>query len=181
MRQAKGLEGRCSGLAVPLWLAALLGAAANAHSGTPFEASCSAGGASGRGLWGRRSESPQWAWELRGGPTLAINPLKGLDLTEGQTFGFPSAGLGFPSVPLGFPSVPLGIPSAQLGIPSAQLGIPSVRIGNRSLRGKEAARLGIARWSYRFALLKRATEGSLRSTNCGAGEIALWLAATQQA
>src|ERR1700676_2974240 len=30
------------------------------------------------------------------GPTLAINPLKGLDLTEGQTFGFPSAGLGFP-------------------------------------------------------------------------------------
>src|ERR1700686_5770647 len=51
-------------------------------------------------------------------------------VTEGQTFGFPSAGLGFPSARFGFPSVRLGIPSARLGNPSAPPG--------------EAARLGIA-------------------------------------
>ena len=60
-------------------------------------------------------------------PPDVPNPLKHLDLTEGQTFGIPSAGFGFPSAWLGFPS-------ARLGFPSARLGIPSVRLGNGSLR-----------------------------------------------
>jgi hypothetical protein len=63
--------------------------------------------------------------------------LKYLDVTEEQTFGFPSAGLGFPSARFGFPSI-------RLGIPSVRLGIPSVRLGNRSWRHSEAARFGIA-------------------------------------
>jgi hypothetical protein len=54
---------------------------------------------------------------------VGLNPLKDFDLTEGQTFGIPSARLGFPSARF-------GIPSAQLGFPSAQLGIPSVLLGN---------------------------------------------------
>jgi hypothetical protein len=54
---------------------------------------------------------------------VGLNPLKDLDLTEGQTFGIPSAGLGNPSVQLGFPSDWLGFPSAQLGIPSVRLGV----------------------------------------------------------
>src|ERR1700731_4068180 len=56
-----------------------------------------------------------------------LNPLKDLDLTEGQTFGFPSARLGFPSARFGFPSDWLGFPSAQLGIPSVRLGTASFR------------------------------------------------------
>src|ERR1700686_2879108 len=55
-----------------------------------------------------------------------LNPLKDLDLTDGQTFGFPSARLGFPSARFGFPSDWLGIPSAQLGIPSVRLGTASL-------------------------------------------------------
>jgi hypothetical protein len=61
-----------------------------------------------------------------------LNPLKYFDLTEGQTFVIPSAGLGFPSARLGFPS-------DWLGFPSAQLGIPSVRLGTASLRPSGAA------------------------------------------
>jgi hypothetical protein len=49
---------------------------------------------------------------------VGLNPLKDFDLTEGQTFGFPSARLGIPSAGFGFPSDWLGFPSAQLGIPS---------------------------------------------------------------
>jgi hypothetical protein len=49
---------------------------------------------------------------------VGLNPLKDLDLTEGQTF---------------------GIPSDWLGFPSAQLGIPSVRLGTASLRPSGAA------------------------------------------
>jgi hypothetical protein len=52
---------------------------------------------------------------------VSLNPLKDLDLTEGQTFGFPSSQLGFPSARFGFPSDWLGFPSAQLGIPSSGL------------------------------------------------------------
>jgi hypothetical protein len=55
-------------------------------------------------------------------PKAAASPLKGLDLTEGQTFGIPSARLGFASARFGFPSDWLGFPSAQLGIPSVRLG-----------------------------------------------------------
>jgi hypothetical protein len=51
-----------------------------------------------------------------------LNPLKDLDLTEGWTFGFPSARLGIPSARLGNPSDWLGFPSAQLGIPSVRVG-----------------------------------------------------------
>jgi hypothetical protein len=57
---------------------------------------------------------------------VGLNPLKDLDLTEGQTFGFPSSQLGFPSDWLGIPSVRLGFPSVQLGIPSVQLGTASL-------------------------------------------------------
>src|SRR6202140_2752868 len=63
---------------------------------------------------------------------VGLNPLKDLDLTEGQTFGFPSARLGIPSARFGFPS-------DWLGFPSAQLGIPSVRLGTASFRPSEAA------------------------------------------
>jgi hypothetical protein len=59
--------------------------------------------------------------------SIGLNPLKDLDLTEGQTFGIPSAGLGFPSARFGFPSDWLGFPSAQLGIPSVRLGTPCLR------------------------------------------------------
>jgi hypothetical protein len=58
---------------------------------------------------------------------VGLNPLKGFDLTEGQTFGIPSARLGFPSARFGFPSDWLGFPSAQLGIPSVRLGTASFR------------------------------------------------------
>ena len=58
---------------------------------------------------------------------VGLNPLKDLDLTEGQTFGFPSAQLGFPSAGFGFPSDWLGFPSAQLGIPSGRPGPASLR------------------------------------------------------
>src|ERR1700680_1535930 len=67
---------------------------------------------------------------------VGLNPLKGLDLTEERTFGFPSARLGNPSVQLGFPS-------DWLGFPSAQLGIPSVRLGNGRCGLAGGARLGI--------------------------------------
>src|ERR1700674_877418 len=53
---------------------------------------------------------------------VGLNPLKDLDLTAGQTFGFPSSRLGFSSARFGFPSDWLGFPSAQLGIPSVRLG-----------------------------------------------------------
>jgi hypothetical protein len=54
---------------------------------------------------------------------VGLNPLKDLDLKEGQRFGIPSARLGFPSARFGFPSDWLGFPSAQLGIPSVRLGV----------------------------------------------------------
>jgi hypothetical protein len=114
--------------------AALLGAAANAHSGTPFEASCSAGGASGRGRWGRRSESRQWGWELRGGPTVAINPLKGLELTEGRHLDFLPLGLDF--LPLGLDFLPLDLdflPSGLEFLPSGLEIVPSGLASRRAL------------------------------------------------
>jgi hypothetical protein len=78
-------------------------------------------------IWLTRPErSAKRNWRLTPKPP-DLNPLKGLDLTEEQTFGFPSARLGNPSVQLGFPSDWLGIPSAQLGIPSARLGTASLR------------------------------------------------------
>jgi hypothetical protein len=73
-------------------------------------------------------------------PPAAPNPLKDLDLTEGRTFGFPSARLGIPSAGFGFPS-------DWLGFPSAQLGIPSVRPGNGSLRPAERKSSSDRLWS----------------------------------
>ena len=75
---------------------------------------------------------------------VGLNPLKDLDLTEGQTFGFPSAQLGFPSAGFGFPS-------DWLGFPSVQLGIPSVRLGTASLRPSGAAIASDRLWSRKEA------------------------------
>jgi hypothetical protein len=61
---------------------------------------------------------------------VGLNPLKDFDLTEGQTFGIPSARLGFPSARFGIPSAWLGFPSAQLGIPSVGLGTGGGRLGS---------------------------------------------------
>src|SRR6202521_5519149 len=74
-----------------------------------------------------------------------LNPLKYLDLTEGQTFGIPSARLGFPSARFGFPS-------DWLGFPSAQLGIPSVRLGAEVAFGSPLVPAGGSRlWSYKVS------------------------------
>jgi hypothetical protein len=94
-------------------------------------------------------------------PPADLNPLKDLDLTEGQTFGIPSARLGFPSARFGFPS-------DWLGFPSAQLGIPSVRLGTASFRPSGAASPRIAsgpgrrRPAWELQFLGRVTHNPLK-------------------
>jgi hypothetical protein len=86
---------------------------------------------------------------------VGLNPLKDFDLTEGQTFGIPSARLGIPSDRLGFPSAQLGIPSAQLGNGSLRPGeaaAPRIAFGSR----QEEAGLGVT-------FSSRVTHNSLKS------------------
>ena len=101
-----------------------------------------------------RREKPESTSRVTPKPPVGVglNPLKDFDLTEGQTFGIPSARLGFPSARFGFPSDWLGFPSAQLGIPSVRLGTASFRPSGAALTSdrlwsrQEEAGLGVTEW-----------------------------------